>query len=354
MRLHIIYIIGIVLSLLLTGCNGRQGDSSALDNEMRYAELLEMQETDSGTVARIHDPWNRERVAIEYHISQPQQRVTLSASSHGYLLSQLLDAANLVTAYCDAQYVMDSTLQARLRDGLILDAGSSLAPNLEVLAATRCDAIWLCPMEGSNTLSALGQHLGTQVICCADYMESTPLGRAEWMRFYGRLIGKGAVADSLFLVIEERYLTLTAHSDSLRAAGDSCQTLMAEMPYQATWYVPGGRSTTAQLYHDAGLDYLWADDTHAGSLALSPEAVLDKAHDADIWLVKYYDPSGDWTLDDFIGQHPYFPQFKAAQCGEVYGCNTAVSDYFDVAPFRPDLILESLIERDEKYFKPLP
>lgn len=351
MTRHIIY--NIAMLLLLCACmEGKK--PSALDNEMRYASLLEMQDTDSGTVARIHDPWDPERVAVEYHIGQPYRRVTLTASSHGYLLSRLLKAEGAVAALCDTAYVMDSQLRTLMTEGKILDAGNSLSPNMEVLAATRCDAVWVCPMEGSNTLSTLGQQLGTQVICCADYMETSPLGRAEWMRFYGRLVGKGREADSLFLDIERRYLTLKHTGDSLQDSGTTRPKLLTEFPYQATWYVPGGQSTMAQLYADAGWDYLWANDKHSGSLALSPEAVLDKAHDADMWLIKYYDPSGDWTLDGFIGQHPYFPQFKAAQNGEVYGCNTAVSDYYDVAPFRPDLILESLIKRDGRYFRLLP
>ncbi|MBP5763557.1 MAG: ABC transporter substrate-binding protein, partial [Bacteroidales bacterium] len=116
-------------------------------------------------------------------------------------------------------------------------------------------------------------------------------------------------------------------------------TLLAESPYGATWYVPGGRSTMSWLYQDAGFRYPWSEDVHGGSLALSPEAVFAKAQNADVWVIKYFSPDNDWSLQDFIGQNPLFRQFEAAQQGKVFGCNTAINDYFESTPFRPDLLL---------------
>lgn len=362
--------------LLLAACTNRgQEKYASTDNSCQYASLLQLAETDEGyTLAQIFNPWQPSQVEVQYLLvpadddrwneitetkvkekygdftllRTPLQRITLTTSCHAYLLDEL-KALDHVSVMCDTGYVMSPSVHRWMHDGLAFDGGSSMAPNNEVLLAAQTDAVWISPYENSSTSTL--SHLPLTLIYCADYMETSPLARAEWMRFYGRLVGRGQQADSLFNSIETRYdsLASVSHADTLKAR----RTLLAELPYGPTWYVPGGASTSAQLYRDAGFDYLWANDTHAGSLTLSPEAVLAKALDCDLWLFKYMSPEDDWTLETFLQQNPYYPQFKAAQTGNVWGCNTSYSDFFDVTPFRPDILLESLINNDERFFKKL-
>ena len=121
---------------------------------------------------------------------------------------------------------------------------------------------------------------------CADYMESSPLGCAEWVRFYGRLVGKGDEADSLFNAVCSEYeaLSFVARRDASRPK------LMCELKSSSAWYIPAGGSTMGRMYHDAGADYLFSSYEGTGSVPLSFEVVLDKAADADIWLMKYNSP----------------------------------------------------------------
>lgn len=348
-----------------------------------YASLLQMAELPEGTLCRIAHPWDSTSVAAQYLlvpaadsawdatrlqqvegrygavavVRTPLQRCALTNACHAWLMAEL-DALPQVAVMCDPSYLLADTLRQWMAGRLThpsgqpiaapADGGQATAPNIEVLLASQCDAVWLTPFDGG--LTALSSDVPMSTIYCADYLENTPLGRAEWMRFYGRLMGQGERADSLFAVVSSRYLAL---ADSMHASDIARPTLLTELPYQGTWYVPGGSSYAARLYADAGYRYAWAEDTHSGSLALSCEAVIAQAADCQQWLIKYYDPDGTLSLDALMTQDRLYAQFHAARTGQVWGCNTAVSDYFDVTPFRPDLLLESLIAHDEKYFRQL-
>lgn len=385
---------------VLTGCQQQKAVAPFTDtvDATAYAELLQMQALDDGlTLCRIIDPWDTAAVVRQYLLvpradttwSQadtrldaitadygdcvvlrtPLRRNTLTNACHAWLLSQL-DALENVAVMCDTAYLLADTLRQWVRgqvsnaDGTPLpapeDGGSAMSPNTEVMMAAHSDALWIAPYENAD----MGQltSLPIPLIYCADNMERHPLGRAEWMRFYGRLVGRTAEADSLFRRIATTYESLT-HSDTTNvalprlsadtAASHARPTLLAELPYGATWYVPGGRSCSAALYADAGYRYLWDDDVHAGSLALSPEAVLARAQCCDVWVFKYYDPSGDWTLSSLLAQHPIYGQFRATGQGQVWGCNTAHSDFFDITPFRPDTLLRSLRDQNGHFFRRL-
>lgn len=360
--------------LMFCACSKPHSNDTVADN-LKHAQLLHLSQTTEGyTLVQISNPWHPENAAAQYllvpaedkrwndELSEqietaygpitvlrtPLQHMALTASCHAYLLQEL-SALDNISVMCDTSYVMASTLRQWLQTSSVVDGGSSMAPNNEVLLAAQTDVVWISPYENASTSTL--SHLPLTLIYCADYMETSPLARAEWMRFYGRLVDKGHEADSLFRCIETRYDSLisVSHADTIKAR----RTLLAELPYGPTWYVPGGCSTSSLLYQDAGYDYLWSQDNHAGSLSLSPEAVLAKAIDCDRWIFKYMNIDGDWTLNDFLAQNPLYSQFKAAKTGEVWGCNTSYSDFFDVTPFRPDILLESLINDDERFFKRL-
>ena len=144
------------------------------------------------------------------------------------------------------------------------------------------DAILLSPFENSGGYGRI-EKLNIPIIECADYMETSALGRAEWMRFYGLLFGAAPQADSLFAEVDSCYQRL-----KMRAQLSSTSfSVVSELKSGSAWYVPGGRSTIGRLFQDACGRYAFADDTHSGSVPLAFETVFDKAGDADVWLVKY-------------------------------------------------------------------
>lgn len=368
--------------LLLCGCtqcsdssiNKSRNGNGGIEIQMDYAELLQMKEVGKGRIlCRILDPWRSERVMMQYLLvpdddkdwdekeedsystkygestllRTPLKRMTITASCHAWLLSQL-EALDNIAIMCDTVFVNARNIKEWMRgtksngEPQILDAGTTSKPNIEVLVAGNSDAIWISPYENS-TLGNLDK-LSVPVIYCAEYMETTPLARAEWMKFYGRLVGRAEKSDSLFNAISNRYEKLSNNSENGKK-------ILVDLPYGATWYVPGGCSTSARLYEDAGFTYPWATDMHSGSLSLSKEAVLSKAQDCDIWCIRYMDSQKDMTMEDFKNQNVFFEQFKAAQEDNVWGCNTSYSDFFDVTPFRPDSLLNSFIKMDGAFYK---
>lgn len=372
------FLCGCMAVLLILSCTGHTSTTitSIGNTDIEFADLLSIEDLGhNASFCSIRDPWGTERIVMSYllipeedqywdeaainQIAQqqseaiilrtPLKRMAVTSACHAWLLLQL-DAQASVAILCDTSYVISADVRQWMRStdqnghSIVADGGTSASPNKEVLISQECDGLWISPYENIGIGNISSIHI--PIIYCSDYMETTPLGRAEWMRFYGRLVNKGNQADSLFNVIARNYTNLvTEEADGKK--------LLCELPYGATWYVPGGSSTAARLYKDAGFDYLWSKDCHAGSLSLSKEAVLAKAQDCDIWLIKYNDPNKDWTIEDLGKQDAMYRHFKAYTENEVYGCNTSTSDFFDVTPFRPDSLLQSLKVMDGVFFRQL-
>ncbi len=327
----------------------------------RHARLLHLKECDGITFCHISHPWDTASTLAAYLllpdtmtciptqikniVDDHQQEIeivrtpikhnALTTSCHAYLL-ELLGGLDRLTILCDAHYTLSPTIREWHKQGKIVEGGNSMSPNTELLYSHSIDAIWISSLQ--NTLLNLAEEKKMHIIQCADYMEQTPLGRAEWMKFYGRLIGRQTAADSLFAVVENRYLHYRHMADTLRHR----PTLLCESIYSGTWFVPGGKSYMSQIYTDAGADYYWSTDDHTGSIALSPEAVFDRAFDCELWLIKTYDPAARLTLSRFLAQNHFYPGFTAAKKGNIFVCNTAFSTYHEETPFRPDLLLQEI------------
>ena len=167
----------------------------------------------------------------------------------------------------------------------------------------------------------------------------SPLARAEWMKFYGMLIGEEQRADSLFEVVDQSYRQLKARAS---AAGTGLSVLIDKM-VGSVWYVPGGRSTIGQMIKDADGQYAWADDEHSGSLSLPFETVLEKAGEAQVWMFRY-DSEHPITSEQLLEEKEGYSQFRAFQTGDMYGCNVATSLFYEESPFRPDWLLNDFIQ----------
>jgi iron complex transport system substrate-binding protein len=176
------------------------------------------------------------------------------------------------------------------------------------------------------------------IIECADYMETTPLGRVEWLRFLGLITGKADLADSLFRDTEVRYMDIK----NAVANVTSRPTLLTERRYGSTWYVPSGQSYMAHLYHDAGTDYLFGDLPGAGGTPLNFETVYDKAVHADYWLFNYFSNS-ELTYSALAAEYALYANFDAFKQHRIYVCNTGSSLFYEEAPMHPDYLLRELV-----------
>ena len=335
--------------------SGEQGDTLTL----RHARLLTIVEHDGYTEVSVSDPWNEGRTLHSYRIEQgrPVQRALITTSVHCALIDEL-GCRKAVAGVCDAQYMhlpwvhqgIKAWERSRNTHGQqgtspagtgIADCGNSLEPTLETIIALQPDAIFLSPFQNSGGYGRVEQ-LGIPIIEMADYMESSALGRAEWIRFYARLLGQAERGDSLFAAIEQAYTTLR---DSIRQApGHNArrQKMLMDKMVGQVWYMPGGQSTTGRMLTDAGARYPWAADQHQGSLSLSLETVLEQAADADVWMLRY-NGAAPLTRSALLAENSAYRQFKAFTEGRVYGCNTEQSTFFEETPFHPERLLRDMV-----------
>lgn len=339
--------------LLILSCSRNAHDNSEKATNMKYAELLSIHDGNGFTVVEIHNPWDTAKLLHRYVlvpsaanmpkdmpkgdiVRTPLRDIAVFSSVHCGVTDEL-GAFESITGVCDAQYIYMHKVQQGLTDGYISDYGSSMAPNTERIIEKHPDAILLSPYENSGSYGKLGK-LGITLIECADYMETSPLGRAEWIKFYGLLLGKEEKADSIFNAVETRYNHIKANA----AKKKNRPTVVTEMKNGSTWYIAGGRSTVGQLIADAGGQYVFSDINTSGAQPFSPEKAFSRARGADIWLIKY-SLEKDMSLRALGSEWSANKQMKAYKNGNVYGCNLTYAHIYEDTPFHPEIMLAELV-----------
>ena len=239
----------------------------------------------------------------------------------------------------------------------IVDCGSSMAPDIERIIALKPEAILLSPFENSGGYGKLDK-LHIPIIEAADYMESSPLGRAEWMKFYGMLFGEKvddekpspspaereryvsceSRADSLFARIEKEYLSLKAQAAEMPKG----LSILTERKTGNVWYVPGGQSTIGILLKDANARYIFEDDQHSGSLPMSPEQILAKGKQVDVWAFKYFG-GAPLSQVQLLQEYDGYKALAAFNRGNIYQVDTSTVPYFELTSFHPELLLREFI-----------
>ena len=369
----------ILLAVLLSSCGGRQTASADGGDTVpfRYAQLLQLVRHDGYTVATIRHPWRQDAVLHRYVlvpaaapvpegspaapvpegfpegtvIRTPLRRSVVFTTVHCSLLSMLHREAS-VAGVADLKYIKAPYVQEGVSAGRIVDCGDGMSPVIEKIIDLHPDALLLSPFENSGGYGQL-EEIDIPIVECAEYMEPSPLGRAEWVRFYGLLYGCEHEADSLFALVDSSYHALRhtvmpesrnpVMPESRNPATAPKTSVLVDKVTGSVWYVPGGRSTIGQMLSDAGARYPWASDDRSGSIALPFETVLERAGDCDVWLLRY---SGQQPLtrQQLLSEHRGYNQFRSFREGRVYGCNVEQSMFYEDSPFRPDLLLSDFIK----------
>lgn len=350
------YFIALLFACLVAACSqpGKQqsSDQSFSADTVRYAQGFTVQYFDTYTSVEVRDPWDSTRLLQRYLlvdrnqpvpgslpqgtvIQVPVRNVVIYTSVHAAILDQL-DEVDKVIGVCEPRYMDTPAIQDGLRAGKIVDLGESTAPNVEKIIDIGAEIIVASPFQNSGYGAA--EKLGIPIIEGADYMESFPLDRTEWIRFYGLLFGKEAMADSIFRSTEKEYLALTELTKSVA----NRPTVIAEKKYGSSWYVAAGDSYVAHLFEDAGANYLFKDLPGVGSTPLSFETVLDKGIHSDLWLIKYNQAS-EMTYNELRTEYTPYENFDAFKNRQIYTCNTGLVPYYEEFPLHPDYLLKDLI-----------
>ncbi len=348
----------ITTALVLTAlCSCKGGSTNSVSDgdtlRLKYASNLTIVRHKGYTTASIADPWHKGKTLHSYIlltdttldraslpqgtvIRTPMRRAVVFTTVHSSLFLTL-GASDIIKGVCDLRYIKLPWIQQQCRLGRIRDCGSGMSPDIEKIIDTKPDAILLSPFENSGGYGKLDE-VDIPIVECADYMETSPLGRAEWMRFFGMLTGHEREADSLFAVVEKQYLALKAEAMKTK----SRPSVVIDKKNGGVWYVPGGQSTMGVLIGDAGGNYVFANEKKSGSIAMPFETVLDRAGQADIWMLRY---SGEHNLTrkELLSEYDGYGQMKAYTDNRVYGCNTQTSAFYEESLFRPDRLLTDFI-----------
>lgn len=326
-------------------------------------------------------------------VRTPVERSAIFIAPHCQLMYEL-GCQQAIRGVCDLNYINISDVRKRAASAgkassgnasagnSIVDCGSSMAPDIERIIALKPEAILVSPFENSGGYGKLDK-LHIPIIEAADYMESSPLGRAEWMKFYGMLFGKdknisttavgkaseaaagkaseaavgkasGAAAgkaseatlpascelraDSLFAQIEKEYLNLKAEAGKLPKG----LSILTERKTGNVWYVPGGQSTIGILLKDANARYIFSDDKHSGSLPMSPEQILAKGKQVDVWAFKYFG-GAPLSQVQLLQEYDGYKALAAFNRGNIYQVDTSTVPYFELTSFHPELLLREFI-----------
>jgi len=317
-----------------------------------FAKGFQIETHNNYILATVRNPWNSKLVLQRYIlvpktdclpknlpegtlIRTPLARTVCYGSVQCGFLAEF-GALNTLVGVCEPQYINIPFIKENIQNGKIADLGQAANPDLEKIMLIEPEALLTAPIENSG----YGQTAKLKIpfIECVDYMEPTLLGRAEWIRFLALFFDKKEFADSLFRETVNRYNELVR----LSANAGKQPSVFTETVYSGIWYQPGGNSYIAQLFHDAGADYLWKEDMNTGSIGLTFESVLEKAEKADYWLIKYTGLN-DMTYRKLVQENPNYALFDACKKRNIYICNTGKVTYYEDLPIHPDLILKDMI-----------
>jgi len=349
------------LLLFLLGCKqiseNNSAPFSASANSVKYAKGLELYKYNGFSILKITKPWPEATSGFTYIlkekngiipdslkqfpvISVPIKSIVVTSTTHIPPL-EMLGVENTLIGFPSTNFISSVKTRKRIDAGKVREVGVNESLNTEVLIDMKPDVIVSFGINNSNPTIDNLQKSGLKVLINGDWTEQSPLGKAEWIKFFGALYGLDAKANALFSSIENNY------KNALALAEKTTQkpTVLSGAMFQDQWYVPQGESWVSVFLKDAKSDYLWKDSKGFGSLSLPFETIFDKAQNATFWIAP-----GDFTsLKQMSDSNPHYAEFSSFKNKKVYsyainkGAKGGIL-YFELASARPDLVLKDLIK----------
>jgi len=343
---------GMLLALVACAPKANENTEQAHgDNLMRYARNISIYEKDYGYRAEVLCPWDTTLSLGSFAFVKDTTKavdkdvkgvlrvpvcsvVSFSATQWSVFLR--LGEIDRVKGILEGRFVTDTTMRSLLAREKVYDIGTEAAADIERMIQLKPDALLYSPYFDGNQGGL--NVTGAVLFPFADYMENTPLGRAEWIRVIGILAGCEDKADAWFDDIERRYDALS----TLCAEVEHSPTVFSDLAFNGQWYVAGGRSYMAKLFADAGADYIWKDNSSTASVPMDAESILAKAQHADFWRVINSNPF-PMTYESLGKESPVYPLFDAYKNHQIIVCDILSTGYFEQSQCEPDLLLADFI-----------
>ncbi len=327
--------------------------------QLKYAKGFSITDFETHKILEIKSPWQNSDKSFRYEllsenialnddydnnfdatINTPIKKIVVTSTTHIPAL-ELLGVENRLVGFPGSNYISSDKTRQRIDDGLVRELGKNEGINTEVLLELKPDVVIGFGVDGVNKTFENIQKANIPVIYNGDWVESSALAKAEWIKFFGVLFNKEKEADSIFNSIEKKYLK----AKELASKATNKPTILSGAMHKDIWYLPKGSSTEAQFLNDANVNYLWSDTKGTGSLALNFESVFNQAKDADIWLSPSYYPS----LEALEKANPHYTKFDAFKSKRVYSFTNTTGKtggvlYYELGTARPDLVLKDIIK----------
>ena len=342
-----------------TGKNVAGMDDSAAVMQLEYAKGFTVRTLENGVrLVDVADPQQDEdKMPVSYHFALLKKGVEAEVPE-GYTkvkvpvertivmtMLQLsnftaLDAHDVVKGITGTKNLYNKDIRKRVEDGKMVKIGMEGNFDTELILAAHPEVIFISPFKrgGYDAIKETGimlvPHLG--------YKETHPLGQAEWVKYVAMFIGKEAEADTLFAGIKKRYLALTEKVNShLSNVNPYRPTVFSGEMHGGNWFAVGGKNHLAQMFRDAGADYILKDD-NTGGVPIEYEQMYATAANADYWRILNSYP-GDFSYEALRSSEPRNELFKAFKERHVIYCNMKQTPYYEETPVHPDWLLEDLV-----------
>lgn len=294
----------------------------------------------------------------DHIIHTPIKTVVATSTTHIPAL-ELLGVEQTLLGFPGTDYISSKKTRSIIDSGNVRELGKNEGINTEVLLELRPDIVVAFGVDGTNKSMETIAKARIPVIYNGDWVEKSPLAKAEWIKFFGVLYGKEKEADSIFNNIERNYLK----AKQIALEAKSRPTVLCGAMYKDIWYLPNGTSSEAQFIKDANANYLWSDTKEIGSIPLSFEAVFEKAKSTKLWL----SPSYYSSYESLKKSNTHYTEFDAFKNKNIYtfantkGASGGVT-YYELGMARPDLVLKDIIKichpelltnYETTFFKPL-
>lgn len=347
----------------LCSCMRHSNDTPLLHSDREnsstiYANGFDVSDRGSYKLIIVHNPWqNSSNVSFSYVLAEhkdlvpdslsdlpfikiPVQRVVTLSTTHVAMIHQL-GRANTIVGASGTDFIYNPDLQERIEKGEVLEVGYDQGLNYESIVNLDPDVLFMYGVEGSiRAISEKLAELEVQVVFCGDYLETHPLGKAEWIRFFSLFFGLEDESETIFHRVDSTYRSLVSMAERM----DEKPRVLTGLPWKDTWYMAGGKSFAARLIEDAGGSYLWNDNRSTQAIPLDLESVYGRAVGADIWI----NPGAAISLEELYNFDERFRALPVLQKGNLYNNNKRLTrgggnDYWESGTVRPDLLLADLI-----------
>lgn len=344
----------------LSACKNRATEALVFDREIYtpgYASGFTVRGNDAGSLlVTVTNPWQGadsvttqllvlrggDRVPEGFDgqvLDGEARRIVAMSSTHIAMLDAVGQAARVV-GVSGKEYISNPTVTAR-RDS-VCDVGYEGNIDYETLVALRPDIVLLYGINNASSMEGKLRETGIPFVYVGDYLEQSPLGKAEWLVMLSELVGHGDRGRESFAEIARKYNAL---KNSVSADSLDCPKVMINAPYSGTWFLPPVNSYAVTLINDAGGSFIYDGDKGNSSEPIDIEEAYMLVSQADVWL----NAGMAGSAADLAKAYPKFASLPVVKEGRVYNnilrTNAASgNDYFESGVVRPDLVLRDLIK----------